>query len=159
MANQTVARPGSIGAISIFALVIILCLAVLSVLTMATAHSSLVLSQRQAEATHQMYANEVAAQAFVADVDAALSASGGSISSIEGRLASMGENAKQAANGATDVSARVDGDRIIAEFGCEGGRTLRVTLAVEGGTYRIDSWRTIAIVNEEPPMGSLYLGG
>ena len=58
-----------IGPISLFALVVIICLAVLAVLSFTTANASLVMSQRQATATGEMYLAECAAQEFLAGVD------------------------------------------------------------------------------------------
>lgn len=149
-----------IGAISLFALIVILCLAVLSVLTVTTAHSSLVLSLRQAAAMQEIYLNETAAQTFVADVDRTLQASGGAgTAGLEGELSQLCSNAEQAADGQVEAHARISGDSIVADFACEGGRTLHVILTVDSnGTYRIDSWRMKAIENEEQPMGTLYLG-
>ena len=50
-----------IGPVSVFTLIIIICLAVLAVLTISTANASLVLSQRQAVAAHELYLDETAA--------------------------------------------------------------------------------------------------
>ena len=144
-----------IGAVSIFALVIILCLSVLSVLTAATAHSSYVLAERQARATWQLYQNELAAQTFVAGIDAV---AGDGASAVEDSLAGLCTAASQATDGEVEVYANMDGSTVWATFTCSGGRTLAVALTVQDGTYIIDSWRTTAIVNEEQPMGTLYQG-
>ncbi len=61
-----------IGSISIFALMIVICLAVLAVLAFSTASASLTMAQRQATATTELYLDEVAAQEFLANVDALL---------------------------------------------------------------------------------------
>lgn len=63
-----------IGSISVFALVVIICLAVLAVLSFSTANASLTMSQRQATATSELYLDERAAQEFLAGVDGILSA-------------------------------------------------------------------------------------
>ena len=63
-----------IGPISLFTLIIILCLAVLSVLSLTTARAELSVTERQAATTTETYQLEAAAQTFVAEVDAALSA-------------------------------------------------------------------------------------
>ena len=60
------------GPLSIFALVIVISLAVLSALTLSTAHASLSLAQRQANAVSEKYLAEQAGSVFVAEVDAAL---------------------------------------------------------------------------------------
>lgn len=63
-----------IGSISVFALVVIICLAVLAVLSFSTANASLTMSQRQATATSELYLDERAAQEFLAGVDGILAA-------------------------------------------------------------------------------------
>ncbi len=60
------------GPISLFTLVIVLCLAVMAVLTVTTAEASRALMNRQAAATAEIYIDEVAAQAFVASLDSSL---------------------------------------------------------------------------------------
>ena len=61
-----------IGPISLFALVIILCLAVMAVLSVTTAQATYAAAERQASFTADTYANERAGQEFAADIDAAL---------------------------------------------------------------------------------------
>ena len=155
------ARGGSagIGAISIFALIIILCLAVLSVLTIATAHSSLVLAQRQATATQELYRNETAAQAFMAEVDRVLTAPGGnSAATLNGQLVALCSTAEAAAGGDVKATAQMVGQTIRADFSSQNGRTLKIALTIQpDGTYRVDSWRMVAVVNDEQPIGNLYL--
>lgn len=62
-----------IGPISLFTLIIILCLAVLAVLSVTTARAELSVTERQAQTTTETYQLETVAQTFVADVDTALS--------------------------------------------------------------------------------------
>lgn len=61
------------GPISIFTLIVVLCLAVMAVLSVTTSQATYVLAQRQAHATVALYANETAAQEFVAQLDETLS--------------------------------------------------------------------------------------
>ena len=66
------ARPhGSvrIGPISLFTLIIILCLAVLAVLSVTTARAELSVTERQAATTTETYQLEVRGQEFLAAVD------------------------------------------------------------------------------------------
>lgn len=73
------ARPhGSvrIGPISLFTLIIILCLAVLAVLSITTARAELSITERQAATTTETYQLEVQGQEFVAAVDGALAFGG-----------------------------------------------------------------------------------
>lgn len=149
---------------AIFALVVIVCMAVLAVLTIATAHSSLVLSQRQAAATQELYSNELAAQTFLAQLDETLAQQKGASSAarnaaVAAKLPAICDAARTASGGAVTVDAYAYGSTVRADFTCENGRTLKVTLTLlPDGTYRIDAWRMTAIVNEEQSMGTLYLG-
>ncbi|WP_302961948.1 hypothetical protein [uncultured Adlercreutzia sp.] len=61
-----------IGPISLFTLIIILCLAVLATLSVTTARAELSITERQAATTTETYQLETMAQTFVADVDTAL---------------------------------------------------------------------------------------
>lgn len=61
-----------IGPVSVFALVVILGLAVLAVLSAATAHASYTEAQAQANFTRSAYVNDAAAAQALADIDAAL---------------------------------------------------------------------------------------
>ena len=61
-----------IGPVSVFALVVILGLAVLAVLSAATAHASYTEAQAQADFTWSAYVNDAAAAQALADIDAAL---------------------------------------------------------------------------------------
>lgn len=61
-----------IGPVSVFALVVILGLAVLAVLSAATAHASYTEAQAQADFTRSAYVNDAAAAQALADIDVAL---------------------------------------------------------------------------------------
>ena len=61
-----------IGPISLFTLVIILCLAVMAVLSATTAQATYSAAEKQALFTNDTYQNEQAAQSAVAVIDAAL---------------------------------------------------------------------------------------
>ncbi len=198
-------RNVGIGPVSLFALIIIVCMATLAMLTVSTAHSSLVLSQRQAEATQELYLSETAAQTFLADLDEMLQtqasgqaagteagqAAGASTDQAAGpdtnqasgtgtgqaagtntasaaqsaavisdaQLIALRDSAQDATDGKVAVIARADGNNVYAEFACAGGRTLKITLAIQpDGTYQIERWKMTAVVNEEQEMGTLYLG-
>ena len=160
-----------IGPISIFALIVIICLAVLAVLTVSTAHASLVLSQRQAQATHELYLAETAAQTFIAGIDEQLSNTStpsaastandaqAKLSSIDSNLVALRDEARDAFDGQVEITASTIDDQVLAEFSCEGGRTLKIAVTIlPDGTYRIDKWKMTAVENEEQPLGNLYTG-
>lgn len=62
------------GPISLFALIIILCLAVMAVLAVTTAQATYTLTERQAATAEETYVAEEAAQRFVGGLDAELAA-------------------------------------------------------------------------------------
>lgn len=61
-----------IGPISLFTLIIILCLAVLAVLSLTTARAELSITERQAATTTETYQLERVGQTFLSEVDSAL---------------------------------------------------------------------------------------
>ena len=110
-----------IGPVSVFTLIIIICLAVLAVLTISTANASLVLSQRQAVAAQELYLDETAAQAFIAEVDDRLTPlrAGGSanaMSVLETDLVPMRNAAQDAVDGQVEVLTNVSGQQLNADF-------------------------------------------
>ena len=161
------------GPISLFTLVITLCLAVLAVLAVTTAQATYAATERQAAFTSDTYANETAAQTFVAGVDAqlagvreqgggrteALAALEGALDSVaadaaDGRVtvdASMGEGANAGADtGAGDVSAT---------FTTESGCSLNVVLEVlADATYQILQWKTTTLWDDEGTGETLWSG-
>lgn len=148
-----------IGSISVFALVVIICLAVLAVLSLSTANASLTMSQRQADALAQQYLGERAAQEFMAGLDDELSeGSGVNMDAIELSLDDLCAKAQNAARGRVQANAQVTGDKVTAEFTCDSGRVLTVEVTVrDDGTCRIDKWEMSAVQNEEPPEGQFYI--
>lgn len=71
-----------IGPISLFALIIVLCLAVLTVLSVTTSLAELSTTERQAATTTETYQLESVGQRFVADIDAALAEGGDTLSKV-----------------------------------------------------------------------------
>ena len=155
--RRTAESGTGIGAAGIFALVIIVCMAVLAVLTVATAHSSLVLAQRQAAAVEELYHTETAGQTFLAQMDAAISGAADPFAAANAALAQACRAAQDSAPGIT-ATAALDGSRITAEFTGSDGRVLKVALTIHAdGTYSLDMWRMTAVVNQDEPIGPLYI--
>ena len=99
-----------IGPISLFALVIILCLAVMAVLSVTTAQATYAAAERQASFTTDTYANERAGQELVADVDAALAP----VRAAHGGLA----EALSAVRAALPEGAELDGSTVKGGIHC-----------------------------------------
>ena len=143
------------GPLALFTLVAVVCLSVLAVLALSTSNATLVLAERRATATHELYLDETAAQAFTAALDEALGRGTGASRA----LGQAKEAATDATDGAVQVSATERDGRYDASFDAGNGRLLNITLShADDGSLRVDQWRMTSVENEEPPMGTL-LGG
>lgn len=123
-----------IGPISLFTLVIILCLAVMAMLSVTTAQATYSAAEKQALFNDDTYANERAAQSAVAEIDAALqpvrTAGGG----LEAALA--------AAEKALPSGAHIKDSSVFMTFTTPSGRTLDVELTIKAdATYEINQWK------------------
>lgn len=139
-----------IGPVSIFALIIILCLAVLAMLSITTANAGWALAQRQASFTADLYENEQEGQQFLADVDAELAAVRSGNASLKQALGRL------EANGVATTS----GERsLVAQFRTSKGHELRVELDVnDDGTYQITKWLTTTVSSDEADTLKLWSG-
>lgn len=160
-----------IGPVSVFALVVILGLAVLAVLSAATAQASHTEAQAQADFTRSSYVNDAAAARALADIDAALArettaanADGrGDASAYDIDAAMSAVSAVlpqgQVADGCAAESF-VDGTAVRMTFSTEDGRTLDVELAVRDDlTYSIERWVVTTAWNQEPEETKLWQSG
>ena len=163
-----VAKPhGSvrIGPISLFTLIIILCLAVLAVLSLTTARAELSITERQAQTTTETYALETAGQEFVAAVDAALAE--GRSSALDEVLSTYGvteaaadaeatAGASEAAPAAGETiedesvsGATADEGGSLMVIECPAGDPVTVTGFFDGSlitaTFSLESGRTLAV--------------
>lgn len=169
MAQHISGRSGDnvrIGPISVITLIIVICMAVLAVLSVSTAEATMAISQRQADATQELYLNERAGQEFVAEVDDALtsirvsspSASRGA-TAVNAKIDDICAAAQLAADNKVKVTASVDGTSVNAEFVGENMRRLNVTITIlDSAMYRIDRWKAAAIQQEAPTVGNLWTG-
>lgn len=127
-----------IGPISLFSLVIILCLAVMAVLSVTTAQATYASAERQASFTTDTYANERSGQELVANIDAAL-----------GQVRAQGGGLTKALNAVNTVlpeSATLEGSTVRAEFTTDSGRTLAIELDIRANaTYEITSWKATTL--------------
>ena len=129
-----------IGPISLFTLIIVLCLAVLTVLSVTTSLAELS-TERQAATTTETYQLESVAQQFVADIDAALA---------EGTLEDVLQRY-------SDSVVR-DGELISATFSMESGRTLAIVLRIQNDTYTIEQWKVTTEWTDDGTGENLWLG-
>lgn len=159
-----------IGPVSVFSLVIVLCLAVLAVLSVTTAQAAYTAAEKQARFTTDTYVNEQAAQNFVAEIDGALSsvragdATAGTDmgdADADGAGNAVGAQALAAAAEVASAyeNAYVDGNQVGAEFSTDSGRTLSVIVTIrDDATYEISQWRTTTQWNETGSGEVLWSG-
>lgn len=151
-------RDGSvrIGPVSVFSLVVILCLAVMAVLTVTTAQAAYTAAEKQARFTTDTYLNEQAAQNFVAEIDGALAdarSDAGTSPNLKNALAAV-----EPVVASYDDAAIVD-DQVQADFTTENGRTLSVVLTIkDDATYEISQWRATTQWNEADSGEILWSG-
>lgn len=177
-----------IGPISLFTLIIVLCLSVLAVLSVTTAQAELSITERQATTTTETYQLEVRGQEFVAEVDGALAKG---VAALDEVLTRYGIAATTAADAVADTGAgeaiedealsddagaeagvalsgdggdivaagTFDGERISATFSMESGRTLAIVLRANiGGASVIEQWKTTTQWTDDGTGENLWLG-
>lgn len=140
-----------IGPISLFTLVIILCLAVMAVLSATTAQATYSAAEKQALFTNDTYQNEQAAQSAVAVIDAALEGVRASGDGLDEALAAVDE--------ALPADAQRDGSRVLMTFASSSGRTLDVELTITANaTYEISQWKATTQWTNDGPGATLWSG-
>ena len=124
-----------IGPLSLFVLVVGLCMAVFAVLSFTTARASAYEAENQRAYTTGTYANEVAAQELVASVDQELA-----------QAKRSGKTAAAALDGVRKVLpdvAKVEGSQVSVAFSSDQVRRLTVSLCINDDlTYTITKWKT-----------------
>ncbi|HIY79318.1 MAG TPA: hypothetical protein IAA42_02650 [Candidatus Olsenella excrementavium] len=134
------------GPVSLFALVVALCLAVMAVLAVTTARASMALAERQAAFTADDYANEAVGQELLARVRAV--ADEGGAGAVGTRLydllaACSGEDGPA-------LTATINEGQLSAHIESASGRCLDVVLAIgENGEVSVGSWRATTLWDED----------
>lgn len=140
-----------IGPASLFSLVVVVCLAVMAVLSVATAQAASAEADAQAAFATDSYANDADAAEELARIDAALAAA-----QAEGVAP---DDAVARACGAVTVPASADGRTITLEFEAQSGRTLAVGLDINDDmTYDIVQWTTGVKRAETSESAGLWTG-
>lgn len=161
-------RPSTVrmGPISVFALVIILCLAVLGVLSVTSASAGSALAQRQAEFTADDYRNEIAGQSFYAradDVLAQVRAQGGdaqaAAAALDAAAAQIAQEASSDAGSQTAVSASLEGGELAVRIQEQSGRCLDIEFAIQpDATLSVAAWKATTLWTEDT-TDHLWTGG
>lgn len=155
-----------IGPISILTLIVVICMAVLAVLSISTAQATEVISHRSAEATTEQYRNERTAQEFVAELDDLLgplreegAGTEECLEAVAGSLEELCAAAEERAGGEVSVTADVEGSSVVAEFTGAGMKRLNIAVGIrEDGSYRIEKWKASGLQQEAAGEGSLWMG-
>lgn len=155
------------GPVSLFALVIVICLAVLAVLTLVTARASEHRAERQAESVQALYANESAGQALLASLDAWLADKRDAgatqvyaLGALEGALPDLAaQAAADASTSAEDASlapavdeVSVDADDAVVSvrFVTPSGRALDIELRIADDlSFVVEAWRATTLWTED----------
>lgn len=146
-----------IGPISLFALIIILCLAVLAVLSLSTSMAELNISERQAQTTTETYQLESVGQTFVADVDAALVE--GTLDEVLPAWGVADDSPGVVRDPLVTCSGTYDGSLITATFSVESGRQLACVLRINTDkTYTIEQWKVTTQWLDDGTGETLWLG-
>lgn len=144
------------GPLAVFTLMVVICLAVLAVLATATAHATVSLSERRAQATTEAYLDESVAQTFVAALDGELARNVPWEDAVAAARSTALEAVPAEASATFALTATVDDDHCTASFDCGNDRRLEVVLLLgKDGVAAIDEWRMTTVTNDEPPMGNL----
>ena len=162
------AATGSVrmGPISIFTLVIVICLAVMATLALTTVRADAAIAERQASFTADDYTNECLGQAFLAETDAALASARATglgpaeaTAALAGELDSLTARATDAvaADGHT-LQAQANGNAISVRIDAPSGRALAIGLAVTSdGKLAISYWKPSTTWTEDT-SDTLWMG-
>ncbi len=166
MANERRLSTVRMGPISVFALVIILCLAVLGVLSASTATAGSSLAQRQASFADDDYRNEVAGQQLYAAADDALEpvrAAGGdasaAVAALEAALPDITAAAQEGFAEGEAAAASGTASGTADESGAAAEPAPTVQASIESGTLfahiQSSSGRCLDIQLEVQPVATL----
>lgn len=161
-------RPSTVrmGPISVFALAIILCLAVLGVLSVTSAAAGSALAQRQAEFTADDYRNEIAGQSFYAradDVLAQVRAQGGdaqaAAAALDAAVVDIGSAASSDAGVPITLSTSLDGGELEVRVQAQSGRCLDIEFVIQpDATLSVAAWKATTLWTEDT-TDHLWTGG
>lgn len=135
-------EPIRTGWLSLIVMVVVVCLAVLGVLSLVTARAMLATAQKQADYVQQTYELEMLGQQWLSQVETVCSEA----SSEEELLAELPEG------------TRVDGDllRYVAQNSDE--RQLSIVVQLEDRQIRVVEWRQVRQWQETENIGQLWKG-
>ena len=139
------------GSVTVIAMVVVICLAVLSVLALVSARASSAEVERQASFVSGTYINESAGQRLLSDIDAALA-----------QAAADGLDADAAMDrvaAACPDAAKVDGRIVRVAYATDVGRRLTIKLRINDDlTYTVVRWTASTDWTEQETEEGLLSG-
>lgn len=135
-------EPIRTGWLSLIVMVVVVCLAVLGVLSLVTARAMLATAQKQADYVQQTYELEMLGQQWLSQVETVCSEA----SSEEELLAELPEG------------TRVDGDLLRYVAQNSGERQLSIAVQLEDRQIRVVEWRQVRQWQETENIGQLWKG-
>lgn len=150
-----------IGPISLLTLISVLLLAVLAMLCVTTTNATEAMAERQGESAADTYAVDACGQAMLAQIDAVVSASGGSAASAASRVGSqMSSLSNQAvlASGADgmQVTGQASGTTVSFTVASTSGKTLSASISITSGSYTVTEWKMTN--TQKQPEETLWSG-
>lgn len=131
-----------IGPVTILVLIIVLCLSVMAVLSLATAHAEKAITNRQVESTTALYENEIEGQTFLAQLDGALAHARATNGTVASALASLD----------LPEDSTFENGVLSLAFTQDNGRRLDIQLSIPStSSYGIVSWRASTDWDETDP--------
>lgn len=132
-----------LGSISLLFAVIVLCVAALCALSIATAHADAAVTDKYVRLTQDVSAAECAGQEWLADTDAAIAAKGAALQQSD-----------------LPAGTELDGSRIRVQLDLDSGRTMTIELRLTGDSrrYEILAWQNSARWSENQQIGNLWTG-
>ena len=153
------------GPISLFVLIVVVCVAVLAALSFTTAQAQYTVAKRQASMETSYYANDAVGERLLFEANEqlpAIWATGASPSSAAGTLCSRLNATISEAAQARGVSLGLlesDGNTIKATISAPDGRTLNIVLELKrGANVEVKQWKITTERNEEITDGKLFTG-
>ena len=154
MPRLTREEKGSVrmGPVTLISLVVILCLAVLCVLSLTTARASHAQTQRQAEFISATYLNEAAGQDYLQLVDDTLVQASKEKKNLSGAMDMI--------RAASPSVAQIGKDTVLIAFKTsQTDRLLHIKITVHDDlTYSVDQWKTSVKWSPENNQGNIWQG-
>lgn len=141
-------KPVKLGSLTLLLIVVLICLATLSVLAFTTARADLALARKHAQMVQQVYETDAIAQDFLASTDEALA----------GAQGLSGDAFVKKMQELLPGDAVVEEDHIYAVITGTENRQVTIELSLLDGKYQITRWEPSVIWEPDETMDGLWNG-